>query len=88
MIANRCINDNIKKLAKKHNIPIQPKVETFGTTDAAKIAIGRGGIPTTVVGVPIRNIHSPVGVAHLGDVYNCIKLLTLLLKNPPKVCAV
>jgi len=88
MIANRCVNNNLKQLAKKHNIPLQPKVETFGTTDAAKIAIGRGGIPTTVLGVAIRNIHSPVGVAHLGDVFNVIKLLTLHCKSPPKVCLV
>ena len=88
MIANRCLNNHIKSLAKKHNIPIQPKVETFGTTDAAKIAIGRGGIPTTVLGVAIRNIHSPVGVAHLGDIYNAINLLSIFLKNPPKICTV
>ena len=88
MIANRCINNNLKDLAKKHNIPLQPKVETFGTTDAAKIAIGRGGIPTTVVGVPIRNIHSPVSIAHLRDIFDAIKLLTLHIKNAPKVCLV
>ena len=88
MIANRCINNSLKAMAKKHNINLQPKVESFGTTDAAKIAIGRGGIPTTVLGVAIRNIHSPVSIAHLEDIFNCIKLLTLLLKDPPKVCVV
>ena len=86
MLANPCINDWLKKLANKKRIPYQMEVSESGTTDALDIAISKGGIPTTVVGVAIRNLHTPIGIAHIDDINNAIKLLNILLKNPPKVC--
>jgi endoglucanase len=83
-IGNRVINNWLMDLAKKKRIPIQKDVSDEGTTDAVSIATTREGIPSTVVGVPIRNLHTTVSVASLNDVYDAIKLLTALLKNPPK----
>ncbi len=88
MISNKCINDWLIGIAKKHKIPIQLDVSDIGTTDAMNISLTRGGVPSTVVGVPIRNLHSTVEIASVDDINNCIKLLELLLKNPPKVCLV
>lgn len=88
MISNFCVNDWLLKIGKKNHIPIQQKVEEVGTTDATRMMLSRGGVPSTVVGVPIRNIHSPIGIANMDDITNCIKLLYLLLKNPPNVCLV
>ncbi len=86
MIANPSIDAWIKQLAKKKNIPYQLEVSDVGTTDALNIAVAKGGIPTTVVGVPIRNLHTPIGIAHMDDIKNAIRLLELLIKNPPKLC--
>ena len=86
MLANPCIDEWLKDLAKKNKIPYQLEVSEAGTTDALDIAIAKGGIPTTVVGVAVRNLHTPIGVAHVDDVNNAIKLLTALLKKPPLVC--
>jgi len=86
MIANPCMDAWIKELANKKDIPYQLEVTEGGTTDALNIAVAKGGIPTTVVGVAIRNLHTPIGIAHMDDVNNAIKLLTLLAKNPPKIC--
>jgi len=86
MLANPCIDDWLKELAKKNKIPYQLEVSEAGTTDALDIAVSKGGIPTTVVGVAIRNLHTPIGIANIDDINNAIKLLDLLLRNPPTIC--
>lgn len=86
MISNLCLDDWLKKIARKKKIPLQLEVSDFGTTDALSISFEKGGIPTAVVGVAVRNLHTTIGIAHLQDIHNCIKLLEELLKNPPKVC--
>jgi endoglucanase len=37
-------------------------------TDADAVNIARGGIPTGLVGVPMRYMHSPVELADLADI--------------------
>jgi len=86
MITNRCINDWLKEVAKKENIPLQLDISDFGTTDALTISVSKGGIPCTVVGVAVRNIHSSVGVVSLHDILYLIALLESLLKQPAKKC--
>ena len=88
MIANKCINDHIIKVSKKLKIPIQLEVSDIGTTDAFNISLSKGGVPSTVVGIAIRNIHTPVGIAHREDIINCIKLLKSLIYNPPDLCKI
>jgi len=88
MIANRCLNDHITSVAQKNKIPLQYEVVEAGTTDATKIMMSRGGIPSTVLGVPLRNLHTTITVASTKDIDNLIKLLEKILKNPPKVCLV
>lgn len=81
MIANRALDEYLKKVAIKNHIPMQLDVSDYGTTDAMSISITKGGIPATVVGVAVRNLHTTVGIANKKDIQNCIKLLTLALKN-------
>lgn len=86
MIANPCIDSWLKELAEENKIPYQLDVSDRGTTDALSISVAKGGIPTTVVGVAVRNLHTPIGIAHTEDINNAIQLLHLLLKNPPLKC--
>ena len=86
MISNRCLDDWIQDISKKHKIPLQLEINEFGTTDAKNMMLSRGGIPSTTLSVPVRNIHSTVGVCHKKDISSTIEILTSLLKNPPKVC--
>jgi putative aminopeptidase FrvX len=44
-------------------------------TDADAIHISRGGIPTGVVSIPLRYMHSPVEMVQLDDVENAAKLI-------------
>ena len=86
MISNPCIDEWLLDIAKKKKMNIQPDVSDGGTTDALNISISKGGVPTAVVGVPVRNLHTTSGMAHLDDINNAIKLLESLLKKPPQLC--
>ena len=88
MISNKCLNDWLRDIANKNKIPVKYEVAEVGATDAAKIILSKGGVPSTVVAVPVRNIHTTVGVAHADDINNAIILLYELLKKPPRVCLV
>ena len=85
IITNKCLDDHLIKLSKKHKIPLQIKVEEVGTTDATRIMLYKKGLPSTVVGICLRNIHSSVGIASIDDVNNTVQLLFALIKNPPKI---
>ena len=88
MISNPCIDEWLLNIAKKKNIPIQPDVSEGGTTDALTISLSKGGVPTAVVGVPIRNLHTTLSLASIADIERAILLLRELLKNPPEVCPI
>lgn len=75
----------VKKLiidtAEEEKIPYQLEVSEGGTTDATAIHLTREGIPTGVLSVPTRYIHTPVEVVSLDDVENTIKLLVAVLEK-------
>ncbi len=84
-IANKTLNESLKNIAKKRKINLQIDVTDFGLTDALNISLAKGGVPATIIGVPVRNLHTAVSVCHKKDIEQTIVLLTELLKNPPKV---
>ena len=86
MIGNRKINDFLKEIGKKIDVPLQMEVSDFGTTDALSISVSKGGIPTGVISVPLRNIHTSTSVAHLDDVRGVINVVGYFLKHPPNLC--
>lgn len=86
MISNRCLSDALEEAAMKTKVEIQKEVSELGTTDAASIFVAKGGIPSGVIGVAVRNLHTPIGIAHLGDIEGCIKLLREFLRRPPTKC--
>ena len=44
-------------------------------TDADAIHISRAGVPTGVVSVPLRYMHTPVEMVQLDDVHNAARLI-------------
>jgi endoglucanase len=44
-------------------------------TDAFTLQIARAGLPTAVIGLPLRNMHSPVEVIAVKDIYRAGRLL-------------
>ena len=88
LICDRDLVQLIQKTARDHNLPYQIKRPMIGGTDAGPIHLTRGGIPSAVVAVPARYIHSPMSIASKQDVDTGIKLLSLSVENMLKEYAV
>jgi putative aminopeptidase FrvX len=68
--------DRLCDVADEEKIPYTLEASGRVTgTDADAIHIARGGIPTGVVGVPMRYMHSPVEMVSVDDVANAAKLV-------------
>jgi putative aminopeptidase FrvX len=39
------------------------------------VHLSRGGVPTGLVSIPIRYMHSPVELVQLEDVHDCARLI-------------
>ena len=44
-------------------------------TDADVTFASRDGIPTGLVSIPLRNMHSPIEIVELADLEACVRLL-------------
>ena len=47
-------------------------------TDADAVHLSRGGVPTALVSIPLRYMHSPVELVQLDDVHACARLIAAL----------
>ncbi|EKP95423.1 M20/M25/M40 family metallo-hydrolase [Thermaerobacter subterraneus] len=66
----------LREAAKAEGIATQPEpIPGASGTDAWAIQIAREGIPTGLVSVPLRHMHSPAEVVDLGDVQEAARLL-------------
>ena len=65
----------ICEAADKNKIPYQLDVSSGGTTDATAIFLTKSGIPTGVLSVPCRYIHSPVELLSLDDLDKSAELM-------------
>lgn len=74
---DRAVMESIIATAREHKIPWQFKRTTMGGTDAGVISRAAEGIPTAIIAMPCRNLHSPATVISLDDYENTIKLLSL-----------
>ncbi|MBN1454822.1 MAG: M42 family metallopeptidase [Methanomicrobia archaeon] len=71
----------LKGTAAQYNIDYQLSVEDGGSTDASVIHLTKSGIPTGVVGIPTRYIHTPVELLSLRDLTNCADLIARALER-------
>jgi len=67
--------------AESEGVPHQFKQPAVGATDAGAIHVQREGIPTAVLAVPARYIHSPVSVMSLNDFDNAVRLMRGTLRR-------
>jgi endoglucanase len=66
----------IKAVAKERGIPLQLASSGLSTgTDADKLFLSSGGIPTALVSYPLRYMHSAVETVDLSDVESTVDLL-------------
>ena len=67
--------------AKKNGIPWQTKNRIAGGTDASAVQRTAGGAGVITMSVPVRNIHSPSGIADTRDMELMPKLCVRLLEE-------
>jgi endoglucanase len=82
---NPKLYDVIAQTAKKRKIAVQLSAAPGGTgTDANAIQLNRAGVPTALVSVPNRYMHTPVEMSDLRDVEKCAVLIaeTILALKP------
>lgn len=81
MIPNLRLRDLVMDTAKALGIPLQTSTIESGATDGAAIHLHKGGVPTVVLGVPARHIHSHSSIIHRDDYDNALKLLTAVVRK-------
>jgi len=71
----------LERVANENSIPYQLEVSEGGTTDAAAIHLTKEGVPSGVISVPTRYMHSGVEVASMNDIEYATQLLTKAIEN-------
>ena len=73
---NPMVFERLNACAKKLNLTVQYEADPRPTgTDARAIQMGRGGVATGLVSIPLRYMHTPSEMVDLADVEACVKLL-------------
>ncbi|MFA9398637.1 MAG: M20/M25/M40 family metallo-hydrolase [Clostridiaceae bacterium] len=89
-----CVGPNIHpklkniiiETAKENNIPYQIEVEPGNTgTDAWDIQVSRQGIPTLLISIPEKYMHTRVEVISMDDIINTGKLLGMFIEKLDKL---
>ncbi len=81
MIPNRRLFELTVETAKKEGIPFQYAAMDRGGTDAGSIHLHGAGVPSLVISVPTRYIHSHTSIISLEDYDNMVKLVAALVRK-------
>ncbi len=81
IICHPKVKELLVSLAKNNEIPYQMEVLEFGGTDSGAIHISKEGVPSGVISVPTRYVHSTIEMASKNDIINCTKLLVEFLED-------
>ncbi|MCC6282321.1 MAG: M42 family metallopeptidase [Saprospiraceae bacterium] len=74
--------DIIIATAEKHQIPFQREAASRVTgTDTDAFAYSNGGVPSALISLPLRYMHTTVEMAHKDDVNNLVWLIYETLQN-------
>jgi endoglucanase len=82
MISHPGVNRLLIAAAENAGVPYQLEVLTRGTTDAYSIQVTREGVPTSVISIPSRHVHTPSQIVDARDVEGAVKLLEAFLDLP------
>ncbi|MEG1972416.1 MAG: M42 family peptidase, partial [Oscillospiraceae bacterium] len=81
MITNPRYQRYALNLAEELNIPVQDSVRSAGSTNGAVIHVSNGGVPTIVIGIPVRYAHTHYGISSYSDFANGVKLACEIIKR-------
>jgi putative aminopeptidase FrvX len=81
MIPNLKLRDLVVALAKDNGINVQLSYIEGGATDGGVIHVYKTGVPTVVIAVAARHIHSHSSIIHRKDYDDAVKLLVALINR-------
>ena len=81
ILTQKSVKDLLIKAGDENEINYQLEVSDGGTTDGSAIHLVREGIPTGVLSVPTRYIHTPVSLCSMDDVESTIQLITAAINS-------
>ncbi|WP_419659909.1 glutamyl aminopeptidase, M42 family [Desulfosarcina variabilis str. Montpellier] len=67
MMANPRFVGFARKIARRASVPFQDAVRDSGGTNGGMVTLAGRGVPVVVLGVPVRYIHAPHGLAAIDD---------------------
>ena len=74
-LLDRGLTTRLQALAETHGIPYQVLATREENSDARTVQAAGAGVPTALVGLPIRYPHLPVSLAHPDDLAAAVRLL-------------
>jgi endoglucanase len=81
-VVNRHVSDLLIRTAEEEGIPHTVEVSPGRTmTDADAVFVARGGVPTGLLSIPVRYMHSPSEVADLADLEATIDLVVAFARR-------
>lgn len=80
MITNPRFQRFALNLAADKGIPVQEAVRSGGGTNGGSIHLANAGVPTIVIGMPVRYAHTHYGISSYYDYENSVKLACEILK--------
>lgn len=81
MVSNPRFIGYAKDLAKEKGIAYQSAVRAQGGTNAGKIHLSNKGVPTLVLGIPVRYAHTHYGYSAVVDVDATVDLAVEVIKS-------
>jgi endoglucanase len=73
--------EEFEKIADQHEIPYQRCVYPRSSgTDAEKLQLVAEGIPTMIIGIPLRYMHTPVEMVQIKDIQRAARLLAVFIE--------
>lgn len=81
LIPNRALKELVIDVATRKKIPYHLSAVPVGGTDGGRIHINARGVPTIVIGVPVRYIHSAAGILVRKDFDNAVRLVYEVVKS-------
>jgi endoglucanase len=75
VLVNRSLLDHLVAAAEAARIPYQFKQPGLGATDAGATSRSKAGVPSAIIALPCRYIHSPISLLALSDFRNTLRLI-------------
>jgi len=81
MIPNLKLRELVLDVARELEVPMQISYSEGGSTDGGAIHLHNIGVPSTVIAVAARHIHSHSSIIHRDDYERAVRLLVALIQR-------